>query len=282
MTSWGPAELVFGEGNTLKPILFGGWPGAMGLVGANYARNGITGPSRLLESPIGYYSTVARAHDRSVVLDFENWRLAQPRRKLHACCGYTHSAIDLIARMRASGRLVGANRMRVHVPAYIIPAISKGGRAPATPNEARFNIEYCLAHASVDTDVILPEHSMNCGEHLKRADIAAALKRFEVVADPAYGHYRFSRVELLDESGRVLLEESNDAPRGSEWNPMSDEEVRGKFRRLAEPFMSGVQAESYIARVEQPRQVIAMRPTIARVEQLESQPNAEWLLRAFA
>ena len=42
LTSWGPAELVFGEGNSLKPILFGGWPGSMGLVGANYARHGIT------------------------------------------------------------------------------------------------------------------------------------------------------------------------------------------------------------------------------------------------
>ena len=192
--------------------------------------------------------------------------MAQPRRKLHACCGYTHSAIDLIARMRASGQLAGADRMRVFVPPYIIPAISKGGRPPATPNEARFNIEYCLALASVDTDVILPEHTMNCGEHLKRPDIAAALRKFEVVADPAYNHYRFSRVQLLDEAGRVLREESNDAPRGSEWNPMSDDEVLGKFRRLAAPFMSGAQAESYIA----------------RVEQLTSAPDTDWLLRAFA
>jgi 2-methylcitrate dehydratase PrpD len=266
LTSWGPAELVFGEGNSLKPILFGGWPGSMGLVGANYARNGITGPSRLLESPIGYYSTVARAHDRSVVLDFENWRLAQPRRKLHACCGYTHSAIDLVARMRAGGQLAGADRVRVFVPPYIIPAISKGGRPPATPNEARFNIEYCLALASVDTDVILPEHSMDCEEHLKRPDIAAAVRRFEVVADPAYNHYRFCRVQLLDEAGRVVREESYDAPRGSEWNPMSDDEVIGKFQRLAAPFMTGAQAESYIA----------------RVEQLASAPGTDWLLRAFA
>lgn len=266
ITSWGPAELVFGEGNSLKPILFGGWPGSMGLMAANYAKHGITASSRLLESPIGYYTTVARAHDRDVVLDFAHWRLSQARRKLHACCGYTHSAIDLVARLRASGRLAQAAKVRVHVPAYIIPAISKGGHPPTTPNEARFNIEYCLAHASVDTDVISPEHSVNCAEHLGRPEITAALKKFEVVAEPTFGHYRFCRVELLDADGRLLHEGRNDAPRGSEWNPMSVEEVQGKFRRLAAPFMKGGVADAYIA----------------RVGALESEADTAWLLRSFS
>jgi len=265
MTSWGPAELVFGEGNSLKPILFGGWPGAMGLVGANYARHGITAASRLLESPIGYYATVARGFDRDVVLDFDNWRLAQPRRKLHACCGYTHSAIDAVARLRANGALAKAARVRVHLPSYIIPAISKGGQAPTTPNEARFNIEYCLAHASVDTDVILPEHSMNCVQHLQRPEIAAALGNFEVVPDPGYSHYRYCRLELLDAAGRVLEEVRNDAPRGTEWNPMPDDEVKGKFRRLVTGFIEGAQAEQYIE----------------RVDRLETSADTGWLLRAF-
>lgn len=266
LTSWGPAELVFGEGNSLKPILFGGWPGSMGLVGANYARHGITAASRLLESPIGYYATVARGYDREVVLDFDHWRLDQPRRKLHACCGYTHSAIDLIARLRTSGALKGVAKVRVHLPAYIIPAISKAGRPPTTPNEARFNIEYCLAHASVDTDVILPEHSMNCGAHLARPQIADAIGQFEVVADPAFSHYRYSRVELMDAQGNVIGQASNDAPRGSEWNPMPDDEVKAKFRRLVTDFADGEQIDRYVQ----------------CVEQLESKTQTAWLLRAFS
>ncbi len=265
LTSWGPAELVFGEGNSLKPILFGGWPGSMGLVAANYARHGITASSRLLESPIGYYATVARAHDRDVVLDFDHWRLSQPRRKLHACCGYTHSAIDAVAKLRSAGILGRAARIRVHLPPYIIPAISKGGLAPTTPNEARFNIEYCLAQAATGADVITPEHSLLCDEHLRREDVVSAMARFEVVADPAYGHYRYCRLELLDERGAVIHVETNDAPRGSEWNPMSDDDVRGKFRGLARELMSASAMDGYLE----------------RVGRLESSPDTAWLLRSF-
>lgn len=265
MTSWGPAELVFGEGNSLKPILFGGWPGAVGLMGAHYAKNGITAASRLLESPIGYYATVARGYDRDVVLDFDNWRLAQPRRKLHACCGYTHSAIDAVAALRRGGDLKNAARIRVHVPAYIIPAISKGGLAPTTPNEARFNIEFCLAHAATDSDVIFPEHSTQCLDHLARPGFMPTLAKFEVHADPAYTHYRQSRIEVLDASGRIVKTVENDAPRGSEWNPMTQADVVEKFSRLS----AGLLAPG------------ALEPYLKRFEGLESAPDCSWLLAGF-
>ncbi len=265
LTSWGPAELVFGDGNSLKPILFGGWPGSIGLIAANYARHGLSASARLLESPIGYYATVATRHDRAVVLDFENWRLAQPRRKLHACCGYMHSAIDAVVRLRARGHLRQAARLRVHMPDYIIPAISGRGLEPTTPNEAQFNIEYCLAHALIDSDVILPEHSMNCVMHLKRPEIAEALSKFDVVADPAYSHYRYCRVEVINSEGRTVDELTNDAPRGSEWNPMSDEELKCKFLRLTADFLDRPAGERYVA----------------QIDRLEFQTNTEWLLRSF-
>ncbi|MGE0384150.1 MAG: MmgE/PrpD family protein [Gammaproteobacteria bacterium] len=265
LASWGPAEMVFGEGNSMKPILFGGWPGAVGLMAANYAGAGLTGAMRLLESPIGYYATVARGYDEKIVLDFDHWRLAEPRRKLHACCGYTHSAIDAVAGLRRAGTLAGGGKVRVHLPAYIFPAVVKNGRAPTTPNEARFNIEYCLAHAAVDADVILPDHSIACEAHLKRPEITAAMGRFEAVVDPAYGHYRHSRVEVMDASGAVIERLANDAPRGSEWNPMTDDEVRAKFRRLAEPIMDGARIDAWLA----------------RVDALERAPDCGWLLESF-
>jgi len=265
LTSWGPAELVFGEGNTLKPILFGGWPGSIGLVAANYARHGLTGASRLLESPIGYYATVARRYDRDVVLDFANWRLAQPRRKLHACCGYTHSAIDAVGRLRRDGALPETGKIRVSVPAYIIPAVAKFGVSPTTPNEARFNLEYCLAQAATGADIILPEHSTDCDRHLARPEIRDAMARFQTVVEPSFGHYRYSRVEAFDADGALTRRLDYDAPRGSEWNPMPDDEVRGKFRRLSEPLMQPERLDDYVA----------------RLDGLERSPDCGWLIGAF-
>ena len=265
LTSWGPAELVFGEGNTLKPILFGGWPGSIGLLAAHYAKEGITASTRLLESPIGYYSTVARAYDADVVLDFERWRLAQPRRKLHACCGYTHCAIDTVANLRRAGRLRDAAKLCVHLPAYIMPAVVKHGAPPTTPNEARFNIEYCLAHAMVDTDVILPDHSSHCLQQLERLEIKAALAKIECVVEPRFNHYRYCRVDVLDARGAVVHSVENDAPRGSEWNPMTDDEVRNKFRRLTSHLLSATATRDYLT----------------RFERLIDSPDCGWLLQAF-
>lgn len=246
LTSWGPAELAFGEGNTLKPIFFGGCPASAGLTGANYAAHGLTGSSKLLESPIGYYATVARSYDESVILNFDKWFLAEPRRKLHACCGYTHSAIDAVARLRQEGKLPGNCRLRVSLPAYTMPAVSKKGQAPTTGNEARFNIEYLLAHALVDTDVILPEHSNNCAGHMARPEIADALSRIETRQEDEFGHYRFCRIEVLDDSDRVVHSVDNDAPRGTEWNPMTDDEVKQKFLRLTAHYLSPESGERYL------------------------------------
>lgn len=266
LTSWGPAELVFGEGNTLKPVLFGGCPGAAGLTGANYAQHGLTGSTKLLESPIGYYATVAREFDSDIVLDFDNWRLAQPRRKLHACCGYIHSAIDAVACLRRDNLLTDAARLRVYVPAYTMPAVAKQGRPPASANEARFNIEYCLAHAMIEADVILPEHSINCAAHLKRPEIVDALGRIETHVEPDFGHYRYCRIDVLDQAGHVLHRRANDAPRGSEWNPMTDREVTEKFRRLTEEFFSPIELPGYLA----------------RFDAFESSTDCGWLLAPFA
>lgn len=265
LAGWCPAEVVFGDGSYVKPMLFGAWPGSVGLMAAYYAGEGITGAPRLLESNIGYYATVARGISHDVVLNFKEWRLAQPRRKLHACCGYTHSAIDLMAKLRRAGvALKDAQEIRVHVPAYIVPAVSKDW-APTTGNEARFNLQYCLAHAAVDTDVILPEHSMDCERHVQRPEIEAMRKKFNVVVDPAYNHYRYSTVEVIDAAGKVVVQEKYDAPRGSEWNPMTDDEVRAKFSRLAGPLMGAERIAQYLQ----------------RFEGIESESKVDWLLGSF-
>lgn len=249
LAGWCPAEVIFGEGSEVKPLLFGAWPGAVGLLAARYAQAGMTGNLNLLESGMGYYATVARAIAWDVATDFANWRLAQPRRKLHACCGYMHSAIDSVAALRREGvPLAEAARIRVGIPAYIEPAVSKAA-APATGNEARFNLQYCLALAALEADVIVPEHSLDCARHAARPELETLRRKFDVVVEPSFGHYRFSRVELLDAAGRVQRTVENDAPRGSEWNAMSHAEVIGKFRRLAAPLLEAKSMDEYVARV---------------------------------
>ena len=54
LAGWCPAETMAGPASSLKPFLFGGWPASVGLLAAQYAAAGLTGPPFILESPVGW------------------------------------------------------------------------------------------------------------------------------------------------------------------------------------------------------------------------------------
>lgn len=234
LAGWCPAETIFGQGSTIKPMLFGGSPASTGLLAVRYARAGLSGPPGILDSPIGYFATVAKAFDPAM-LDNGAWGLAAPRRKLHACCGYIHSAVDAIVRLRADNpdRLASATSIQTAMPAYVMPAVGKTAM-PRTANEARFNARYCLALAVSGADAITPDHSERFAEHLALPAVAQAWSRIEIVADGSLDHYHQAIVRLFVADGSVG-EMRIDAPRGSPDNPLSDEAVIAKFDGLASP-----------------------------------------------
>lgn len=246
LAGWCPAEVIFGNGGTVKPMLFGSWTGTVGIMGAMYANEGMSGPPRLLESEIGFYATTSRRSEPNILLDRDTWYLSQPRRKLHACCGYIHAALDAVIAMRRKGvQLQAAAEIRVGMPEYIVPTVSKS-QPPISPNEARFHSEYCLALAACEVDVIAPEHSMKFSTFMNRTDIQAMMKKFKIVANPKLSHYHQCSVSVLDSAGGVLGHSQIEFPKGSPGNPMSDEEVQAKFRRLVSRKLTPQQIDEYL------------------------------------
>jgi 2-methylcitrate dehydratase PrpD len=232
LAPWCPAEVFFGVGGTIKPMLFGAVPACAGIKAAHYARAGFNGPKAILESPIGFYSTISHHPEPDKTADFDTWYLLAPRRKLHACCGYIHSALDNLIAMRTEGVAVAdAAEINVGIPAYTFPAVSKPD-LPATANEARFHLAYCLAVATTGAELISPAHCVDVAQWIDRPDVAAAIRKIRISVDPELSHYHQSTIAMHGAGGGSSYR-SNEAPRGAPGNPMSDEEVRGKFRRLA-------------------------------------------------
>jgi 2-methylcitrate dehydratase PrpD len=266
LAGWCPAEIVFGQGSPIKPMMFGASPASVGIVSAVYARYGLHGSDQILESPIGYYATVARQIDRDVLLDTQRWYLERPRRKLHACCGYIHSAADgLAALMHAGTDMSRVAAIRVSVPGYTMPAVAKTG-PPLSANEARFHLQYCLAQIAAGSDVVLPQHSINAvAEMANKPQLKAIMEKISVLEEPSYTHYQQSSVALLDKGGDVFAKTEISAPRGSESNPLTPNEIRAKFMRLTAPFAS----EAWLARY------------VERVAGLDRETDCSWLLRAF-
>ncbi len=265
LATWGPAELTFGDGGTVKPMLHGSMPASEGVTAARYAMGGLTGPRTLLESDIGLYATIGRQIKRWAIEAPTFWHLDEPRRKLHAACGYTHTAIDLMGQLyRQIGpeRLASAREIRIFAPAYIMPAVVKTA-PPTNPNNARFHINYCAALAATGVDVILPEHSLEFEGHFT-AEVASVMERIRVVLDEAFVHYSECRIEVEGADGAVLTVSGN-APRGAPDNPLGEDGVKAKFASLVGDRMSAAQREAYFA----------------RIMAIESETSVDWLLAPF-
>ncbi|MEV8358378.1 MAG: MmgE/PrpD family protein [Actinobacteria bacterium] len=237
IASWGPAEVVFGTGGTIKPMLFGAAPAASAIQAVAYARHGITGPLRLVESPIGLMTATAANYDLDKLYDTKSWYLLQPQRKLHASCGYTHSSIDAVAGLVRQGVPVAtAERIEVQLPEYLLAAVRKE-QPPRTPNEARFHLQYCVALAASGVDVIGPEHTVEFARHSALPEIESLVSRIAVVPLDVTSSihskpYNVSHVVVTHADGSVT-EGGCEAPRGSSGNPLSDHDVIAKFRRVA-------------------------------------------------
>ena len=236
LANWCPAEVLFGSGGSVKPMMFGAMPASAGINGAKLAQAGMSGPWAILDSPIGYFSGAATQWDETAITSAE-WALKHPRRKLHACCGYIHSAFEAIveARQQNSLEIDDVERVVVTLPAYIVPAVSKKGE-PASENEARFHLQYILALAIDGLNVVRPGHSAQYFKHLARPAISSVIPKISVQSSLDLTHYHQAQIEIYLADGRVV-NRTNNRPKGSPSNPLTDDEVEEKYLSLASPVL---------------------------------------------
>ena len=234
--NWCPAEVIFGDGGTAKPMLFGGLPATVGISAALAATEEMTGPLHILESDKGYFATVARSWDESAFRT-RDWALAAPRRKLHACCGYIHSAYDsaveLVSRTGLTPDEIAS--VTVEVPPYTIPAIRKAA-PPSTPNEARFHMQYMLAQALSGAGPVTPRMSTEFTSEFARPEIRSLTDRITITGAADLTQYHQSRLTIRRTDGQDLKAENN-APRGTAKNPLDREALIAKFTDLSTPVL---------------------------------------------
>lgn len=234
LAGWCPVEVLFGTGGTIKPIMFGGWPATVGMLAARYAAAGITGPTHLIESPVGLYATLANGHDPDIVRGSQGWQLQRPRRKWHACCGFIHAGVDGVALLRqAYGRSIFEG---VTVEIGVVPpvaAVISSLRPPETETEARFSGRYNVAVAAVGADRILPAHAANAADYLAHPDVRDLMPRVRYVGNDALPHFSHSHIRLLEADGSVRAEQHVAGYKGSAAQLLTHAEVEKKFLDLA-------------------------------------------------
>lgn len=213
--------------------LHAGWAAMSGIIAAELAKLGMTGPSSVLEGKLGLFNSFVRGEpiDHSEILNdyAQDWLLLDTRPKLYPCCHYLQSFIDCALQLRSHVDLEHIKAIHCKVAAGSVNMICEPWAAKQSPRntyEAKFSLPFAIAIALADGHANTENISV---EHAMRPEISRIMSSVSYEVAPAFDVKDMPgeiRIELKD---GTFLEHAQPAVRGDRNNPISPEEILKKF-----------------------------------------------------
>jgi aconitate decarboxylase len=235
------AGLMAAQYGSMVKRMHAGRSAQSGLYGALLADAGFTGIENIFESEYGgFCTTFSRSHDRFNLakLTFglgERFETMQISLKFYSCVGSNHTTLDAIREILLRRRFVVEDVDQIVVHASQITVDHVGWKyQPNGVTAAQLNLPFCVATLLLEGDVFVDQFSEAVLADPIRVSLA---ERVKVVPDPSISargsEFRhLVRVEVFLKDGTVL-EQTVEAPRGSERRFATEAEVVKKFERLA-------------------------------------------------
>ena len=225
-----------------------------GLYGALLAQNGFTGIVDVFENPYGgFCTTFSRSTDRfdlsrltaGLGERFETMGIAL---KFYSCVGSNHTTLDALRTMQARHPFGAEDVARVLVRGSRVTMDHVGWPyVPQGMTSAQLNLPYCIATLLLDGDVFVDQFTEDKIADPDRMRIAGLVA---VAEDPAitargsrYRHMVHVTITLKD---GTTLDETVEAPRGSEHAFASANDVIAKFRKLTTGRIAPAQVDAII------------------------------------
>ena len=209
-----------------------------GIQAALMAKNGMTGPDDPIER---FNSTVGGNVDLSpVIKGGDKPRILKSGIKPYAAEYMTHTPLDALRLIVAENNLApdDVDGMHLRIFDFAMQLAAPDRYKPDTREQADHSLPYCLAIGLLEGD-LGPEQFKH--DQWKDPKVLDLMSRIKVTMDPAlekvYPNGRPADLEVKTKNGKTYRKRV-DFPKGDEKNPMTDEEVQNKFRKLARPLMS--------------------------------------------
>jgi len=203
-----------------------------GLVCAELAKRGITGPGKVLEARYGFANTHADGQFKwERLLDGlgSRWEIAAVYFKPFPCCRHYHSAMDGIQSLRAAHAIEAADVTSLRIGLYAVGANGHDHKHCDNILDAQMSAPVGAALALTDGDVAV--HSFR-PESLARPEVRRLVDLAETRVDEEcerlYPGRRSGAVEIGLKDGRRFEARVLD-PKGEGENPMSDADLERKF-----------------------------------------------------
>lgn len=206
-----------------------------GVMAAELASRGFTGPAKVLETEDGSFLTAFSDYaDGRKLLDGigERWELLTTNFKPYSCCGSVHAYNDCaIAIRNRLGRAPAADeRVVVGLP-KVVDVQCGYPYEPGTALFAQMSARYCIAVALLD-GAVLPEQFTDA--RMRAPDVVELAQRIEIVdderLDAIYPVKYPGWVEVRTADG--VLREDRDNPSGAHDSPSYEAGLLAKYDAL--------------------------------------------------
>jgi 2-methylcitrate dehydratase PrpD len=219
-----------------KP-LHGGHAAECGATAAMAAAKGVTGALDILEGEVGFGAAMCDGAEwsratRGLGADYH---ITQMTFKNHGCCGHNFAGIDGVLYLQKTNGFTWADVKRVRIATYKAGTDIVDNPAPEGEYQAKFSLQYVIAHALVHGSVRLNAFAP---DRLKDPNVRAVLAKVEVAADPeltkGYPGQRAAHIEIELNDGRVF-KYFQPTRKGDPEMPLTDAELNEKYLELATP-----------------------------------------------
>lgn len=223
-----------------------------GLFAVELARLGMTGPAPIFEGEKGFMRIVSGAFDLPPLSPSGPFMIMETYIKYFPVEYHAQSAVQaalrLRERMKGGADSIDAITIRTPDVSYEIIGRDPEKWHPKTRETADHSLPYCVAVALIDGEVGMRQFA---ARRLVDPKLHLLIQKVRVLSDPelsaAYPGAIANIVEI--EAGGRRDVERIDHPRGHPKNPMTDEEVEEKFRRLAGRLLSKGEIEKVLGRI---------------------------------
>jgi len=223
---------------SLAVRLIQGFVSQSGIMCAQLAGRGITGPKDFLEGVYGYFHLFSgdEYDSQSILADLgTKFRMTNLLFKKYPSCGSTLASTDAILQVVEENNLVAEDidQIMISVTPYTYNLVGSPFKIGENPKvDAQFNIQYCVANAILRR---LPELRHFDEAYVRDPNVVDLIKKISVVSDTKLME-RGNRTAAL----RVVTKEGRnyqaivDRPRGFPDNPLIQEEHDKRFRDCME------------------------------------------------
>jgi len=221
-----------------------------GVFAADLARRGMTGPYEIFEGPKGVFKQLTGPFELRLG-STDDFMINQTYIKYWPAEYHSQSAIEAILALRPE---IGDREVeRIHIGSFEAAVSIIGSEPekwrPTSRETADHSMAYCVAAALLDGDVTLASFD---DDRLVDPEILSLMDKTTINEDPELnagypkGIPNHLTVSFAD---GTKLDKRVDYPRGHALNPMTDDEVVAKFRRLADGVVSDATADRILSAV---------------------------------